>query len=108
MTLLRKINDWLVHYPFTFALLVIGCASLALAGVALVQGSRIDNNSLRIDHIQQRDCFVDSFQVAQAKFVQALVGQDSARIAATLPDYQHATDALSRFNRGENTQCHPI
>lgn len=104
--ILRKMNDWFARYPLSFGLIVVALCVGVLAFTALVQSWRIDDNSVRIEHIHRRDCLVDAFQVAQGTYVRALASRDPAQVASADVDYIETARRLARFTAGdEEVEC---
>lgn len=106
MTLIRKVNDWLVRYPLTFALVVVAFASMGLSATALIQGARIDDNSTRLDQIENQQCLDARYKFAQTTFIDALIKRDPAAIKAATTEYRARSVDLVANAGGRHVICH--
>lgn len=108
LSMIRRLNGWMLRYPLSFAIIAVSVAVGVIAASQFVQSAQTNRNTASLRHVQQRNCFVDAFQVAQGEAVLAAMTRDPARLAAALPDYDATKKDLARFNSGDRTVvCHP-
>jgi hypothetical protein len=110
MTWTHRVNDWLVRYPLTFAVIVMAFAvaviAVGLTVTTYVQGGRIDDNTLRLDHIENQQCLDARYKFAQTTFIDALIKRDPVAIEAATADYRARSIDLVSNAGGRHITCH--